>query len=743
MNLIQSQDVLTHVRNVSFLNLLEESFHQEFLSKVEQISLVKDAYLFHQGDAGDDGMYVVIKGQLTVFVIRPDSSHLVVDEHGPGAVVGEIGMITGSTRTATIQATTDTELIRVSKATFDYLQEKNPEIVSQALDLVMRRLRRPQLLAVLPNLFGPLDLATFEEVEAEFTWLHLARGEQLIQQGDTDENLYILISGRLQAVATDYTGHEQVIGEIAPGESVGEMQLLTGGARSASVYSIRDSALVQLSQDGFDRLVAKYPQIMKHIAQQVIKRLQQTIQRSSNTSKLAKDIVIIPLDQSVPLTEFSEILGNVLGEAGPMMVLDEKRFDAHLGRQGAAQTLVDDPTDTRLVIWLNQQATQYRFRLFQTDFTLTPWTKRCLRQADLILLVGWAQNDPGQSQIEAELDNWDTDWGSVRKHLILLHQEGTKHPQGTERWLSHRQLHHHHHIRWPRVADFERLARFIRGKAIGLVLGGGGVRGLAQLGVIKAIEELGIKIDLVGGSSFGSIIGGYYAMELDYDTIYESVRERSARKALIDYTLPFIALSQGKKVQKVFRQVYGDLNIEDTWRPYFCTSSNLSKAKEVIHRHGPLWKYIRASSALPPLFPPIIEDGMVLMDGGIFNNVPLDIMHQLNDSGPVIGVDVSVDEELIDDYDFDTTVSGWQILWSYLNPFRAAMKIPALHFIVVRMATLTSIQRRMRQENLADLLIYPPVSRFGQLEAEAIDEIIEVGYQTGRPELEAWLAKKA
>ncbi len=743
---IQSPELLAHIRNISFFSLLDNSTQQELINDLEQISLTKDEYLFHQGDPGDDGIYAVIEGQLRVFFTQSnDDTPLIVDEHGPGGVVGEIGTLIGSPRTATIQAITPSRLIRISKAIFDDIKTKNPKVISEAMQLALQRLQRPQLFSVLPHLFGPLDLDTFAEVEAELTWLHLARGEQLIRQGETDANLYVLISGRLQVAAEDQDRQEQMIGEIVPGESVGEMQLLTGEPRSASVYAIRDSELVMLSKAGFDRLVEKYPQIMKQIAQQVIQRLQQKIQPTiTNKLDLALDIVIVPISPSVSLPQFSQRLANALEVYGETLILDEIRFDTEVGRPGAAQISEGDPTDMGLVIWLNQQAKQYKLRLFQTNPNIDPWTKRCLRQADLVLLVGWAKDQPDLSTIEMMLRDKDDEWRGVRKHLVLLHKDNQSHPVGTAAWLNNREIQQHHHLRQSRTADYERLARFITGRAVGLVFGGGGVRGLAQLGVIRAIEELGLEIDLVGGSSFGAIIAGYYAMEWDYDTIYRSVKQRADRKLVLDFTFPFTAFSKGQKAKQRLKEIFGDIQIEDTWRTYFCTSSNLSTAEEMVHYQGPIWKYIRASGALPPLFPPVIDNGMVLMDGGIFNNIPLDVMRGLTNGGPVIGVDVTVDEEQqMDEYEFGTILSGWRILWSYLNPFTPRIKAPSLHSIVIRLTTLSNIKRRLEQMHLADLCMYPPVAQFGPLEAEAIDDIIEVGYQTGQQELTGWMADRS
>ena len=214
------------------------------------------------------------------------------------------------------------------------------------------------------------------------------------------------------------------------------------------------------------------------------------------------------------------------------------------------------------------------------------------------------------------------------------------------------------------------------------------------------------------------------------------------RKLALDYTLPFTAFLRGKKANHLLRQLFGDIQIEDAWRSYFCISTDLSHAKEIVHQTGPLWKYVRASMAMPAAFPPVIENGMVLMDGGIVNNVPLDVMRRFTDGGPVIGVDVSLEREFTDQYKPGASLSGWRVLRSRLNPFTPSIKSPPLMLLVMRMATLTSTRRRVDQRNLADLYICPPVERFGQIEAEAHAEIIEAGYQAGLQEISAWLAEQ-
>ncbi len=736
-------DTLDHIRNVDFFAPLETMLQQKLVSSLKRFRVAKDDYLFYEGNLGDDGLYIIIEGQVRVLITRPDGSQLAVDEHQAGAFLGEISMLTGSLRTASVQAISDTEVAKISKATFDQLVEDHPEILAQVSQIVLRRLQRPQLVAALTLLFGSLDMATFEDIQSELSWVQVVRGERLIQQGDMDNNLYVLVSGRLQAVAMNEAEEEQVVGEITVGESVGEMQMLTGEPRSVSVDAIRDSWLVKLSKARFDRLVTNYPQMLHHISKLVIKRLQHTMRSSAESrSNFAIDFVLVPASPDIPLDEFSLQLATAIEKFGSTLVLKSDTFDAHLGVPGAAQSPIDDPNDIRLAVWLNEQAIKYNVRVYQTDFSVTPWTQRCLRQADQILIVGWANGDPNLNEIETEILNQDVSRGAVRKHLVLLHPNSNKQPSGTIKWLNQRQIYQHHHIRWEREADYERLARFVTRRATGLVFGSGGARGFAHLGVLRAIEELGLEIDLVGGTSFGALVGGLYAMGYDYQTLHKEAKQLTNPKVILDYTIPITSFMTGTKFTNLMHQLFAERQIEDTWRNFFCVTTNLTKGVQNIHRQGPLWKHIRSSCSLPLVFPPALHNTELLVDGGLMNTVPLDVMQNLSDGGLIIGVDVSAEEDLHDNYQFGSSLSGWEILWSRLNPFKQTIKTPSLLPILMRMGELQSASRRKAQSDIADLYIRPPVENIGTMDFGAFEDIIEIGYRTALPQLEAWMSEQ-
>jgi predicted acylesterase/phospholipase RssA len=327
---------------------------------------------------------------------------------------------------------------------------------------------------------------------------------------------------------------------------------------------------------------------------------------------------------------------------------------------------------------------------------------------------------------------------TARADLVLLHGADVKRPMGTAAWLARRQVHTCHHVRTNEKAHVQRLSRLLTGRATGLVLSGGGARGFAHLGVLRALEEFGIQVDRIGGTSMGSLIGAGYAMGRDYGEMFELARQFSSPKQLFDYTLPYASLMASHKVTRVLTEMFGDLQIEDLWQPYFCVSSNLSRAEPVVHQTGLLWKGVRASIAIPGFFTPILHEGDVLVDGGAMNNFPVDIMDELCGGGTVIGVNVSPPKEMVEEYSFGSSISGWRLLWNRLNPFSERVQVPSLGANLMRTLELNSAYKIKSEQPLADVIIQPDVKEYSIMDYSSYREITEVGYQEARKQLARW-----
>ncbi|RMF24275.1 MAG: hypothetical protein D6765_12010, partial [Bacteroidetes bacterium] len=350
----------------------------------------------------------------------------------------------------------------------------------------------------------------------------LLGGEVLFEQGERGRDLYILVSGRLQAVVRQSNGQTKVIGEVSRGETVGEMALFTGEPRSASIVALRDSVVVKVSQEAFQEMIRRHPTMVINIAKLIIQRLKR-LNLAEQLAYKVVNICLVPVSKGLDRAGVARRLADELSRHGKVLLLDAAAVDEHFHSPGLAQVAQTDQERYQpLVAWLDEMEALHDFVLYMADAEPTEWTKKCLRQADEILLLADAQASPAFSAVERWLAEGDETTPRKSQTLLLLHREGGAQMTGrAARWLKQRQVKFHHHLRWSIREDFERLARFLSGKAVGLVLSGGGAKGMAHIGVYRALVENGVQFDLVGGTSIGSVMGAFIAQELSPEEIFE------------------------------------------------------------------------------------------------------------------------------------------------------------------------------------------------------------------------------
>jgi NTE family protein/lysophospholipid hydrolase len=611
--------------------------------------------------------------------------------------------------------------------------------------------RHQQLRSALSStpLFRSLDEAMLAELEAELTWVTLTSGETLIRQGDAGDCLYVVINGRLRVVLEQDGCEVRVFREVGRGESIGEMALLTGEKRTATVYAIRDTEVVKLSQASFDRLLERHPRaVTRSFTRAIIGNLNRQLAGEKPGVNSLTVVALLPANPAVLLAPFARRLVAALLTIGSTLHLSSERVDDVLGQPGLAQEEIEGGQGVagarraRLVGWLGEQETRHQIIVYEADAAPTPWTRRCIRQADQILIVGHALDDPTPGEIERALLR--DEGGRLRKQktLVLLHRNGNHLPRGTQRWLAHRQVAQHLHIRWDTAADFGRLARVVAGRAVGLVLGGGGARGMAHIGVLAALHEAEIPIDIIGGTSAGALIAAQWAMGWDAPRLLEATR-KLVKSNLNDYTVPLVSLVAGSTMSEKLKGLYGSTAIEDLWLPFFCVSTNLTRAAMTVHRTGPLWHAVRASNGLPGLLPPVIHNGEALVDGGLLDNLPIDIMRDLCGGGTVVAVDVTPPVEQAEIAAYGSELSGWQAAWYMFNPF-ARQNVPNIISMLYRTVEIGSVfdQKTLIHRGLVDLYLRPPVEEFGMVEHHAIDKIANVGYRFAKTKLAGWRASE-
>ncbi len=353
-------DIVAELKKSYLFKNIKAGIFERLSAHLTPISLSKGETLFRQGDPSD-AVYIITKGTLKAAIDQADGGEIVLGEIDVGDIVGEIHILAiGGKRTASVSAISDTTLIKFPKADFESLVDDFPAILQKMAQVITRRLRRRQLLTILPNLFGPCDEATLQEIEAHIEWIQLHSGEVLFRQEETGDGLYIVVSGRLQAVIDDDKGNEQIVGEITQGESVGEMAIFAGDKRSATVYALRDCELVKLSNTAFDKITQQNPQIMRAITQIIINRLRKGIRASSARSN-AVNIAVIPISPKIAMTDFCHRLVAALSTFDSTLHLNGAQLDNLMGMTGAAQMSKKDPQSIRLVALLDELEFQYRF----------------------------------------------------------------------------------------------------------------------------------------------------------------------------------------------------------------------------------------------------------------------------------------------------------------------------------------------------------------------------------------------
>jgi predicted acylesterase/phospholipase RssA/CRP-like cAMP-binding protein len=565
--------------------------------------------------------------------------------------------------------------------------------------------------------------------------IHVFSGTEVIKQGTPGDSLFIIVSGCLRVLISHPTGDSVVVRELGRGEVVGEMSILTNDFRSASLLAIRDTELIKFSKDSFERLLERNPRMMLPLLRVIIDRV-----RSSEGARFKtgiSTIAILPTGMDEAFSEFSRNLISALSQLGSTFYVNSKRLNNVLGT-GDARTDYNYCNNSKILGWLSEHESNNEFMIYEADPIETPWSKRCIRQADRILIVCLASSGPALSQIEMQLFKEISVKYSARRELILLYTDKNRRSQDTRKWLENRYVQEHYHIDVNSKADFDYLVRRLTGHAFGLVLGGGGARGFAEIGVIRALKEAKIPIDVTGGTSMGAVISALYAKGLDWKEIVQiSKTGWIEMDPLRDYTLPLVSFRSSKRLNKMFSMMFGALNIEDLWIKYFCVSCNLSRARVIVHDKGLLKNAVRASATPPGVGPPLIENGELIVDGGVLNNLPIDVMMNFC-KGSIIAVNTSPKIDCTTNITHHDSLSGWWLLWKKMNPFARKIIVPNILEILTRTTMLSSFKSVEDTKKFVDLYLHPPISGIDMFDFKSIDMAVDLGYQYAQNKIEEW-----
>ena len=560
-------------------------------------------------------------------------------------------------------------------------------------EALRQRLQRFPLLAELGD-------AALRRLLAEANWFGLPGGVVLDRDGENDRALFLVVTGSLGVFVEDEPGTRRLVAHVPAGETVGEMSLLSGEPHSAQLVALRDTELLRLSPESFNTLIARHPRLMLNLMRLLVKRLHDTTQRPMDAAR-PKTFAVVPLQEGLHDEPIAHRLASALVEMGlRAAVLDVK----------AADQTAD---------WFNNFEAGHDVVFYCGDAPDGAWTQQCLRQADRVFLV--AKTDRPMPMRPLEMPAFKAR-ASGLPELLLLHPDSKSVGVPEHFALRSGLFESHHHVRADTAEDIKRLARFVSGRAIGLVLAGGGARGFAHIGILKALAEARVPIDQLGGTSMGALIAAGVAGEWGIDELARRMRAAFVENnPLSDYTIPLIAMVRGRKVSKLLRENYGDVRIEELPKPFFCVSSDLTSGRTHVHRSGPLWRALRASVALPGILPPVTHHGHLLVDGGVMNNLPVDVMAQ-NSHGPIIASDVTGEVDL---HASDDRYGERPIWWLLAQRMRGT---PSIISILMRSGTVGSEAQRRLVRHDANYLFEPPLEDIGLRDWHAFDRAVAEGY---------------
>ncbi|KAJ3342279.1 phosphatidylcholine and lysophosphatidylcholine phospholipase [Gonapodya sp. JEL0774] len=613
--------------------------------------------------------------------------------------------------------------------------------------------------------------------------------------------------------------------EKGVGETLGELPVLIDGDYDETCTALRDTHIATLPRTFIHTMVNLFPQMAKAISCIIAENVRDSRSagmENEDRSGTCHIIGIIPIYKKVPIKDFATKLSEGFASEGADASILSETDGAEL--IGSTQFNANS-SELRLQAWLLNKEYRGEYVLMLADGApQSSWTKQCVKQSDIIFFV--ALGDNGRSELGEFENVLHPSSLAVRKVLVLLHKAKNVIPGSTKEFLVKRKwIARHLHVQlesladnyetssvlsdppiafplsrlqtklgrmftrletlnvsnkstklWDvsgghksriplssnRRSDFSRLARMMMNKSIGLVFGGGGAKGAAHVGVLRALESHEIVVDFIGGTSMGACVGAIYATSGSIEEVDAKLRcifakFNSVIGYLLDLTLPFVGIFRGKGVNDAIKGAFGSqIQIEDFWLPFFCNVIDVTKLQSRYLYEGMAWRCVRASMSLMGIMPPVSDgDGCLLMDGGYHDNVPARAMTAFG-AAHVIAVDVAGQFDTRPVERDSVQISGWVALFAKPKDKKTYMPIPSLLDLQNRIMFFAQQQQINNLKTMHNgeedpasmhldasiLYIRPPLDAYNSLNFSCYDEIVPVGEQEASTLLSEWKQSK-
>lgn len=545
------------------------------------------------------------------------------------------------------------------------------------------------------KLFHGVKPKTLQKIAISLIEKKIHNKDTIYFTGEISENLFIVRYGevlvKLNNTKSIYLGPEEILGEIS---------VITGMQHSSTATASMDCLIFEINGKLFLQLAEEDRVLSKNLISLVSERF--------------RDNLVIPKKVLLP-----------------------RRLIAHV-QMGMGEVF---QSEVKKVTHICDEVLLGKTKIISTDeFTGMSQQKILIKLSELraknpILHVRF--NHPDKMNLYENIiiqadyiifyeKNMESDW-SEKINTFQIWKNSLRNYEGRViRFLNERSESFRTESETEKVfTNREFMARSIMGRTRGLTLGGGGARALAHVGLLKVLERNKIQFDYVSGSSMGAVIGALYAKGESADNIELFVKKYFGGlvDTPFDPTIPLVSFYKGKKMKKMLREIFGDERIEDSKIPFVTSAIDLHSGEEYIFDKGPLWEALLCTMSLPVVFPPVTIGEKLLIDGGVLNNVPDDLIRKKG-ADKILSINVSPlkDKSLYQLLE-DKRISGKSFLrslWEYI-------KYPPILRIMGRASMLEGREITKAKVSRMDLFLHFHLEEFNLFDFRLYKEIIDKG----------------
>jgi predicted acylesterase/phospholipase RssA/CRP-like cAMP-binding protein len=529
--------------------------------------------------------------------------------------------------------------------------------------------------------FRGLSPETLSAISAKLQKVHLENDEVVFSEGSLGDSMYLIESGQVKVSVT--TGKiEKIINYLGPGNFFGEMALLLDQRRTATVTVTIDADLWMLRKVDLDELLVDHPEIVLEITKELSRRLTDVV--TENTRRAGYTLTVVVGDE---VWRLAESLYKLTGQRVALFDVTGANLTDQIEIQNERLVILEggaDLSSETLVETLGILADGFDWVLIALSPTYNSVNAKAVQLAKAAVLCNLPPVD------------WIVKASSGPVFYCNNSQE-----------------------------EIDRTARKIARRVVGLALSSGGARGIAHIGVLETLERAGIPIDMIAGTSAGSLFGALYATGKSVDEIADFARNLikliELKSGLWDprFNLPWNGLIKGNATLKYLDKQFNEATFADTKIPFYVVAADVLSGEEIVFEQGPLAQAVRASIGMIGIFSPYQLDGHYLIDGGAVNPVPASILVER-------GADIIIASSVIPSIEEERARGG-----------AAARRFTHPNFLGVLSNMMAIMEREIVKTRMSpvDVLIKPKVEVLTAMDYDRVEDFLQLGREAAEKEL--------